>query len=330
MSSSLRTGRRGARRTARFLGATVLLGLVTLDRSARASEPVAPPDLEPVSSLPASTLGGEADEPQRGPDPAEAGSTPSSAETLYEQAKARRAHGDLEGAKALLERCYELSRRPELLFNLGQLEREQGHCTSALAHYRDYVTRLPEGPRIEMARTAILELGQECPSASSTEPLLRVAADPSTRQAVPIPASTTSVPDPAASKPLPPDSSGSTGGRARRVLGWCGIGGAALAAGTAVYFAFDAADARREVNALLADANSGRLDRPWDERGAPLERQEERSTRLAIGFAVLGGILGAAGTTFLLWNSPQSQEHRPDVAVALSPGAASAQLISSF
>jgi hypothetical protein len=300
MSPSLRAGKRCAR-IAWLRGIIVLVGVAVADPSALASER----------------------------DPTPASPAPSREQALYEEAKAKHAQGDFEGARVLLEQCYELSRRPELLFNLGQLERQQGHCASALGYYRDYVARLPDGPGIEVARKAIGELDQECPSVGSTEPAPSVPADTATEQPPPLegPVREATAPTPVAP---PADVPSSAEARTRRVLGWCGIGAGVLAVGTAAYFALDAADARRDANELLVAAQHGTPDAPWDETGAPLERQEERSTRWAIGFAVLGGLLGAAGTTLLLWDTVHPNRGRPAVAVTLDPGAGSAELIASF
>src|SRR5688572_5100567 len=54
---------------------------------------------------------------------------------LFREAEALYVIGDVAGALERMQSAYDVSGRPELLFNLGQLQRELGHCVEAVTNY---------------------------------------------------------------------------------------------------------------------------------------------------------------------------------------------------
>jgi tetratricopeptide (TPR) repeat protein len=89
---------------------------------------------------------------------------------LYRQAESKYAAGEVEAALDLMEQSYQLSQRPELLFNLGQLNRELGRCRPALARYREYLEQAPAGRRRADAERSVAELYRECPEPAAALP----------------------------------------------------------------------------------------------------------------------------------------------------------------
>jgi tetratricopeptide (TPR) repeat protein len=84
------------------------------------------------------------------------------AEQEYDRAIALYAKGKKLEALQAMQECYRLSRRVDLLYNIGKLQRELGRCVESLASYRDYVQREPTGPSSELSRAAIRELEGIC------------------------------------------------------------------------------------------------------------------------------------------------------------------------
>lgn len=87
------------------------------------------------------------------------------AERAYADARAAYASGDLMRALDSLSLAYQLSGRPELLFNLGQTARELALCHTARAYYQRYLAAVPgsEPERGTDAREHIAALDARCP-----------------------------------------------------------------------------------------------------------------------------------------------------------------------
>ena len=97
--------------------------------------------------------------------------TDAEARGLFEAGRAAFADGRFEDARDYFARSYELSRRPQLLYNLGTAEDRLRHDEAALASFEGYLAALPEAEnasevrgRIEVLRRAIAERGTEAPA----------------------------------------------------------------------------------------------------------------------------------------------------------------------
>lgn len=89
-------------------------------------------------------------------------STPTPAEDAYDRAMAFYRAGDRVSALAALQESFRLSHEPDLLFDLGRLEREMNHCKPALESYRAYLRAAPESAYAPASRLAIEQLEPEC------------------------------------------------------------------------------------------------------------------------------------------------------------------------
>ena len=101
------------------------------------------------------------------------------AEVLFEQGQAAFAKDDFATAAAKWKESYALSKEPELLFNIAQAIRLNGECEEALATYRRYVAKAPEGEQGRLADEFIRELAAKCDDVGHTtrESKLRVSKE---------------------------------------------------------------------------------------------------------------------------------------------------------
>jgi len=156
------------------------------------------------------------------------------ADSLLRRAAAQYDLGRLADALTLLQRAYGLARRPEILFNLAQVQRAQGACGDALDSYRRFLAETqPDHPERERARRRALEM-QACLSPSTSPRADPSAGGPNADRA--ISALPASPPDLAVEAPA--------GARAHprmRGAAWALLGAAVLSAGVCSYFAWRAA-----------------------------------------------------------------------------------------
>ncbi|MHB1845401.1 MAG: hypothetical protein ACYCWW_11275 [Deltaproteobacteria bacterium] len=163
------------------------------------------------------------------------------AQELTGQSIAEYEIGDFVAACRDAGRAYLLSRKPALLFNLGQCHRAQRHYAQAAFSYRSYLHALPTAPnRVEvqkliqeMEAKAASEPAREAPASSVTEPLPPTM--PSTPAPAPV-APTPPVPAPALAA-SPPASIHATAASPSHALPLSLLAIAAAATGVAVYSA---------------------------------------------------------------------------------------------
>jgi len=204
--------------------------------------------------------------------------TAADAASWYERAEAEWRQGDSSAARESMRRSYELSGRPELLFNLGQLSRELGECEAALRYYREYLGRIGSGGREHDARRAVAELEGRCAPAAAKPP----------------PGPPPSAPEPAY-------------WTAPRVVGWSAVGVGAAAAAGAAYFALSAADAERDLESLQSSTSrdgSGAV--AWDGGANEREAEGERAETWGRVFAA-AAVTFVAGGAFLVIANPGSE-----------------------
>ncbi|MEO8905984.1 MAG: hypothetical protein ABI488_25780 [Polyangiaceae bacterium] len=208
-----------------------------------------------------------------------------------------------------MRESYGLSGRPELLYNLARLEREQHHCLAALEAYRQYLERVPQGKYREPAQGALNELAQECPSSPPEEaptPPNPVAAN----GAKPAPVS-------------PPPRTQPAYWSRTRVLGWAAVSAGALSGGAALYFAQAARRARDDVQHNVELVKKGRA--LWNQAR---QDDQNRDDALAQVLGVSAGGLIAGGLVALLVSAPPTAP--PSVAVWVEPGGLEASYSGSF
>lgn len=229
---------------------------------------------------------------------------------LYRDAEARYQAGDVEGAHQLMRSAYGLSGRFELLFNLGQLERELQRCTEARRHYEAYVLRAPAGPRRDQAERIQVELERECP-----EPAI----------AAPPPAALPPKPAPETVRP-------DRGVTPLQIAGWSSLG-ATLAAGVAAtYFALEASrlEDRLEARIRIARGDDG-PSRGFSSSDRELEADGQRAANWARGLTIGAVGLAAVGVSLLLIDDARAPAHeQATLSFGWRAGAARAEYSATF
>jgi tetratricopeptide (TPR) repeat protein len=210
--------------------------------------------------------------------------------TYYDQ-------GAYDKALQAFKESYELSRKPELLYNIAKCHESLGHLEEAIAHYRRYLSETGKEDATIGARIRNLEARlekQKAPPPPATQPATQ-------------PAAVTSPEKPKPAEPAPPPEQGTSW---KTIAGWSlvGLGVAALGAGIAMG-AVSGAKATEVEDAYRA----GNLD--W----ADLKDVEASGQGLEVGM-IVGVCVGAAaavGGAALLLLSRGGGERRASVSPLL-------------
>lgn len=230
-----------------------------------------------LALIAAATFGGLA------PARAQRGASDDAARDTFRIGEAAYSDGRFEEALLHFERAYELSHRPQLLFNIGQAADRSGDRRRALAAFEAYLAEVESSANRAFVQSRIDVLRREFADADpSSEP-----PGPGVEEA-----------------PAEDESTGAIGeterpSRTRRIAGWTsvGIGGTALVLGT-VFLALGIGDYHD-----ITDAPDGVR---WTE----LERPYDRSVaRVATGGVLIGvgAVASAIGVTLAL-RAPSSDE----------------------
>jgi hypothetical protein len=213
------------------------------------------------------------------------------AKALYDDGLRHYNVADYNAAIAAWKQAYVLSKRPLLLFNIGQAYRLAGDCPQALAFYENYRREEPH-PKPELPAAVT-----ECQN--KPKPLV-----PPPAPAVP--------PPPIEFGPIP-HIVGAPPDRTKRIAGIVVGSVGVLAGGAAAWFAVDS---KRQSDKL--DGYEG----PWDGDHAALEARGQRDVRLAY---VAGGVATVSIVTagVLLWLGRDRREIAVDVAPASGGATAS-------
>jgi len=258
--------------------------------------------------------------------PARAGDDTAAAQA-YQQALRFYEAGNLTAALASMRESHRLSARPELLYNIARLEKELGDCAPALAHYREYVSRAPEGQYRADASRAIEELAASCPQTNAgAEPTAAaaVAAPPATSSRSPAPP--TEPPAALPPKSQEPDSAPpSPYWTTQRWAGWSMIAAGALTEAGALGFLTAAIHERDRLQDSVDRARAG-----GSTVNLSLRDDQHRDQHLAQLLGVTGGALVVGGTLLLLLAPERSQRTQPSAALHIQPGLVSASLSGSF
>ena len=230
----------------------------------------------------------------------------------YQQALASYAKGDLAAALDSMRKSYQISKRPELLYNVAKLEDELKACPDSLEDYRRYLELVPQGHYREEAAQASERLGHECPPP---------AAAPTTTVVVPPPAAIAPLADADAAQPLPSEPPADPYWTPPRVLGWSAIAAGTLAGIGALHFQLEAIQARNE---LQKDVDDGP---PLD---MSLQTRQHHTNHTAIALAITGGAMVAGGALVLLLDSAKDEPSSRSARVYAAPGSIGAYFTQGF
>gem|GEM_PF-1173302 len=258
-------------------------------------------------------------EPDARSGPAGAKIDPGQAASIaYQDALASYAKGDLAAALNSMRESYRLSKRPELLYNLAQLEEELKACSDSLEDYRRYLELAPQGRYREAAESASRRLQRECPPPTAQSILVAstgAPAAPASTGAPAAPASTVAAAAPAtnedAAKPRPAETQDIPYWTAPRIIGWSALAAGTLAGVGALYFQIEAIHARNE---LQQDVDNGP---PID---TSLQTRQHRNNNTAIALAITGGALIASGAVVLLLDSSKHEPRSRSARLYAAPG----------
>jgi hypothetical protein len=179
---------------------------------------------------------------------------------LYDQAYARYADGDTAGALVLMEKSYEISGKPELLFNLGQLHAELRHCVEARQSYERYLALAQADSRRSEAEQQVRELTRECPE--PPQPATSDSAPPSDRYWTPM-----------------------------RIAAWSTLGASLVFATSATYFAIHAKQLEHQVNGNIeaaGDSGYTQADKAVEDEGLHTAVVARSLGATSVGLALVG------------------------------------------
>ncbi len=215
------------------------------------------------------------------------------AKNLYEEGLRHYNLAAYAEAIRLWKEAYLLTKRPLLLFNIGQAYRLSGDCTQAMTFYESY-TREQPNPKNQaeladaeaLCRAKLAAAPPVEPRRTPTQPLFPTTAEPS---ASPSPATAAT---PTATPPTDTAPSPSGGKRTAGII--VGATGVVLE-GVAIYFALDA---RKQARAL--DGYQGE----WGDAQRGTEARGQRDQKLAWGFGIAGaGAIGVGIALYVLGGS---------------------------
>ncbi|HTQ04512.1 MAG TPA: tetratricopeptide repeat protein [Polyangiaceae bacterium] len=251
------------------------------------------------------TFGGTARAEEPSPPKQPEAATPATKDTLaadlYRHAEACYAAGDLQGALDAMQRSYELSSRPELLFNLGELHRELHECAAAVNAYDEYLLRATEGRYRDDARRLSAELRTTCPTESPQVTMPPIPPPPV--------APVVRAPPP----PVPPPY-----WTPARIGGWSSVGAAvALAVGATYAIGYDQAVQHELIDRIDAEQNM----RAVTPRDRTLFEQGQTAQTWGIVLGVGAAALAGTGVVLLVLNPTPKQPAGATVTLRIGAGA---------
>jgi tetratricopeptide (TPR) repeat protein len=84
------------------------------------------------------------------------------------QGRAYSDRGEFREAYAELEQAFVLEQDPAFVYELGECARSLGNRDDAVAFYRDYLRRAPDGPFSASAKSRVSEVKAEAPGGTTT------------------------------------------------------------------------------------------------------------------------------------------------------------------
>jgi hypothetical protein len=251
------------------------------------------------------------------------------AAALFDEAEALYVAGDVAGALAAMQASYDVSKRAELLFNLGELRRELGQCAEARESYEAYLEQVAESPHRERAVRALDVLRVECPEpvasppvASASPPVASVPL-PSVAAGEPRITPVTSVrpiaaPPEAQSKPWAPTA----------IVAWSAIGAAVVTGAGATYLAVKAAndESRLEARIKTLQSQAGGVS----DADRELEAEGRRAATWARVLGVGAASLATLGVSLLVFGQHGDETDGAGLAIEAHAGGANAVYLHSF
>jgi tetratricopeptide (TPR) repeat protein len=210
------------------------------------------------------------------------------------------------------KQAYMISKKPLLLFNIGQAYRLSGDCTHAMTFYENYTDAAANPTNQDELDQAVAACKNAKPPANDTNPTTITTTD--TKPVEPKPVETKPVETPVKAEPPPPSplpAPAATGGHRRLGL-FIGVGGVVLEGG-AVFFALQSKSKADDVQNYVMQSNV------FDAHAKSLESDGQRDNKLAWGFGIAGGAAIIAGAVLYLTGG-SSEEH--GVAIVPTPDGA--------
>ena len=197
------------------------------------------------------------------------------AERHFNKAQASFDLAEYDSAIAEFKAAYELSREPDLLFNIAQAYRLKGDCVQALRTYRNYLRLRPDAENRPIAEQHIATV-EACAESKGGE--RRTGSAPGG-------------PPPGAAIPATGPDHGDRGGRTLKIAGIATAGGGVLSLAVGLYFGRKAASAADDVEAACASgcAWSDVMDR--DAEGRSAEKLQWVFYGLGAAALVGGGVI---------------------------------------
>ncbi len=240
------------------------------------------------------------------------------AKALYEEGLKHYNLAEWNDAIKSWKEAYLVSKKPLLLFNIGQAYRLSGDCKQAMVFYDSYQREEPN-PKNAAELEEALALCAKQPDKPADKVLTKPADKVADKTIV------TTTPPPVESKPIvvaqkpepvaptePVDSGETTTGGGLRKVGIVVGGAGVVMGGLAIYFALDASSAASDLDGYTGE---------WGQEQIDLEAKGERSATLG---KVLGGVgiaaIAAGGVMFAI-GGPKSVESS-GVAIAPTRGGA--------
>ena len=196
------------------------------------------------------------------------------------------------------KQAYLLSKKPLLLFNIGQAFRLAGDCTQAITFYDSYTREEPAPKNQDELDQVVAQCKDKLAAAIAAHPV-----PPPDKPPVP-PPQPPPQPTPVAPAPPPP-----VAHRDLRTVGWIAVAGGALLEGGALYFARDG----RKLADQLATVKI------WTATEDAQQSRGHRDNILAWGLGIAGGAAVIAGAILVVTGGPAAES---GPSVAIGPGGA--------
>lgn len=198
------------------------------------------------------------------------------------------------------KQAYLISKKPLLLFNIGQAYRLSGDCTQAMTFYDNYQEADPAPKNQDELDQAIAACKDAKPAVTSTKPVDTKPVETKPVDTQPVETKPVETAPPVKGEPPPPAAQQASGGH-RGVAMIVGLGGVVLEGG-AVFFALQSKSKADDVEKYVAQSHV------FDAKAKALQSDGERDNKLAWGLGIAGGAAIVAGAVLYLTGG-SSEEH---------------------
>lgn len=240
------------------------------------------------------------------------------AKALYEQGLKAYNLAEYQDAIKAWKDAYSLSKKPILLFNIGQAYRLDGDCKKAVTFYDSYQREEPN-PKNQDELDAAAALCAKPADKPADKTIVKPADKPPviTRppEKTPVADTSTTVASSSEEEPEPDredEPEEPTGGGLRKVGIGFGVGGVVLG-GAAIYFALDSGSAADDNDKYIGE---------WGQEQIDIEKRGERSAMLAWITGGVGVAAIAAGSVMFVIGGPKAAESSSVAIVPTRGGAA--------